>query len=264
MCVLTLVRADASKRERSAFSGVGLHAASCAPLNKALGGSLVDATTVAAIAKQIVDNELLLNWKFYLALLAVTFLASGVSSFVFCYFKARGQNLATKADFEELLNQLRRTTEAAESIKQSLSHQDWVIREFKTLRRTKLEELLNAVFEAHHWLDQRRDEALFSGTAVTNADPFNRVQVIGGLYFPELSQELSELKMAYLQYEHWLLDSQGKVSPAKIMNDANAYGAALKDAKEGFKNIHEPLLKRTAALEDKAKGLMGEILGVAS
>ncbi len=130
----------------------------------------MDTVTIAAIAKQIVDEELLLNWKFYLVLVVVTFIATGISSFAISYFKSRGRHFATKTDFRELLDQLRQTTEATESIKQSLSRSDWVVREFKTLRCIKLEELLSAVYETHHWLAQRRGEALFSRAAVTDPD----------------------------------------------------------------------------------------------
>lgn len=224
----------------------------------------MDATTISAIAKQIVDQELIQNWKFYLILLAITFVASGISSFAISYFKSRGKHFATKADFEELLRQVRQTTEATESIKQSLSHQDWVVREFKTLRRTKLEDLLTAAYETHHWLDQRRSEALFSGAEVSAPDPSTRLVVIGGLYFPELKNELAVFRMAFLNYQNWLIESQAKVTPAKLAKDTNAYAAAMEGVKNTFKDVNMPLLESTAALESKAKTLMAEVLGVAS
>ena len=224
----------------------------------------MDATTISAIAKQIVDQELIQNWKFYLILLAVTFVASAISSFAISYFRSRGQHFATKADFEELLSQVQQTTEATESIKQSLSHQDWVVREFKTLRRIKLEELLSAAYETHHWLDQCRSEALFSGAAVSAPNPSAKLEVIGGLYFPELKNELAAFRMAFLVYKNWMIESQAKVTPAKFANDAKAYNAAMDGIQKSFEDVHVPLLKCTTALEGGARSLMAEVLGVAS
>ena len=47
--------------------------------------------------------------------------AAGVGSFVGSYFKKKGENLATKEDFQQVLDQLTKQTEATEKIKGSIA-----------------------------------------------------------------------------------------------------------------------------------------------
>ncbi len=231
---------------------------------RSLGGLVMDAAAIEAIAKQVVNGGLILNWKFYLALFSITVIAGSLSSCVTSYFRSRGEHFATKADFGELLDQVRQTTETTESIKRSLSYSDWAMREFRTLRRIKLEELLNAVYETDHWLDQRKNAALFDEASVSSPDPSKRVEIIGGLYFPELKDELATCSLAFIAYQEWLIKSKEKVMLAKLGPDAAAHGVALDEAVKGFLGVYKPLSDSMSALEAKARGLMREVLGVDS
>jgi hypothetical protein len=70
-------------------------------------------------------------WVLYL----VSFFLSLLGAFLGAYVKRKGEHLATKEDFEDLLTQVRKTTQATEQIKVTLSsnvwfsQQQWVIRE---------------------------------------------------------------------------------------------------------------------------------------
>src|SRR5262249_15621669 len=57
--------------------------------------------------------------NFVIAALVAALTALGVS-----YFRTRGQNLATKHDFDELLRQLRTNTELVETIKSEVGQRD--------------------------------------------------------------------------------------------------------------------------------------------
>jgi hypothetical protein len=69
-------------------------------------------------------------------------LVSSLTALGVSYFRTRGQNLATKHDFEELQKQLKANTELVETIKSEVSQRDWAQREWTNLRRVKLEALL--------------------------------------------------------------------------------------------------------------------------
>jgi hypothetical protein len=224
----------------------------------------VDEATISLIAKQIVNTELLLNWKFYAVFLAISLLACVGSSFLVAYFTSRGKHFATKADFDELLKQLRLTTEVTESIKQSLSHHDWSLREFKTIKRTKLEELFNAIFETHYWLDECRKESLFDGDKVKLPDPLNKVYVIGNLYFPELGAELRAFQEASIKYKLFTSETLSGLLPLKKANNAPAITSFFEENTKKFGAVYKNILDTTTMLEMRAKDIMNSLLNVGS
>lgn len=65
---------------------------------------------------------------------------AAAAAFLGSYLKTKGQNFATKRDFDELQKQLSENTKLVEAIKSEISHRDWVQRERTTFRRNKLEE----------------------------------------------------------------------------------------------------------------------------
>lgn len=221
----------------------------------------MDASTVAAIAQKIVEDQFLLNWKFYLIQLGIVLLAVAAANFLSAYFKGRGASLATKADFDELLRQLRATTETTESIRRTISHEDWSIREFKMLRRSKLEELMLALYDAHHWLAKERNASLYAEPANETADPMNRVKVIAGLYFPELHVEILQFQTAYWAYQSWANDAKAKLLPLRLTNP-DQYVVELPLVVANYSHVYQPLLLATTVAEQKARVVMKEVIGV--
>jgi len=57
----------------------------------------------------------------YVVLVGISALGGLVGSFLTAYAKKRGENLATKADFDELLRQLRLQTAETEKIKSEIA-----------------------------------------------------------------------------------------------------------------------------------------------
>jgi len=116
---------------------------------------------VREIAQQIVREQLLENWLFYGILLAVLLIGSVASAFIGSYIRKRGETYATKADLAELVAQLRATTQAAEEIKTAIAHTDWTAKEWKTIRRIKLEELVGAVYSLREWLEKETQVRIY-------------------------------------------------------------------------------------------------------
>jgi hypothetical protein len=131
-----------------------------------------------------IQQALLMILNVVIAAIVSAFTALGVS-----YFRTRGQTLATKHDFDELLKQLRANTEAVETIKSEISQRDWAQREWTTLRRIKLEALLEKMHECEAFLKVQRRKALDGEPEVQEHDKWSELDTIGNLYFRELKMK---------------------------------------------------------------------------
>lgn len=169
----------------------------------------MDALMISKIANEIVNETILLNWKFYVLLVFITFITTCISSFVFPYLKTRGKAFATEADFKSLLNQLEKTTETTETIKRAITHNDWALKEFKLLKRNKLEELLITLYDIERWISEQTNNILFRETNNKSASPIKNLSLIGLLYFTELKTEIKYFEKCYSAYNLLLL-SEGK------------------------------------------------------
>lgn len=84
---------------------------------------------IREIANEILREGLIQNWRTYAVLIALFVVSGAVNAFVENYLRKRAETFATKADFDELLRQLRANTEVAESVKSVIAKTDWVERE---------------------------------------------------------------------------------------------------------------------------------------
>ena len=107
------------------------------------------------------------------------------------YAARKGENLATKEDFNQLLEQLRRNTEATEQIRTEIAHEDWTVREWKAARARKLEELIAAVNECHDWLQATRLEIRRGEDPnLWRNHPALRARALQAIYFPDLQERV--------------------------------------------------------------------------
>lgn len=85
------------------------------------------AERIQALAQAIVAEQApsWWSWIVWVALIAV---ASAAGAFAGAYLRKRGENYATKQDFDELKERLRETTAVAEQVRIDLSHNDWMSR----------------------------------------------------------------------------------------------------------------------------------------
>lgn len=67
-----------------------------------------------SLAMEIVNQTIWGNYKFYFLVFAISLVSSAIVAFGAPYLKRRGENFATKADFSEILRQLKETTTLAE------------------------------------------------------------------------------------------------------------------------------------------------------
>ena len=217
---------------------------------------------IREITHQIIREQLLQNWEFYLVLIAAFAVASVVSAFIGSYIRKRGETYATKADLNELLTQLRATTKAAEEVKTVIAHTDWVMKEWKTIRRTKLEELFSSVYALREWVDKETRIRLFDANADDRPSPIWRIELVSRLYFPELHAEVQALSILYSEYCLTLISIQIEIMNAKNENNLQSHKAAYDAGMQRIMSHHKNLLKVTQAFEAMAPAVMKEIAGV--
>ena len=171
------------------------------------GGCAMDSDTVQKIAIEVAKHLPTLAWAALVIQVVLTVAAAAAGAIFGEYFGTRGKNLATKADFESLKDQLRANTELVETIKSEVSQRDWAKREWANLRRLKLEQLLEQVDDRDHYRDLIRTNAL-GGNSIEARDPISAVDMLTILYFLELASQVQEyfkLHLAYVASAHKLL-----------------------------------------------------------
>jgi hypothetical protein len=87
----------------------------------------MDKETIQQIAAEVIAR-LPLGDRYFLAInVIVMALAAGFAAWFGSFLKTKGQNFATKRDFDDLLNQLRANTEMVEGIKSEVSQRDTLL-----------------------------------------------------------------------------------------------------------------------------------------
>lgn len=162
------------------------------------------------IAAKIVQEGLLGNWRFYAILLSLLVIGTVINAFLIRYVGKRADIYATKSDLSEVLRQLKATTELTEQVRIAVSHADWVAREWKTVRREKLEELLESTISLIQWLDHQRSVWISQSEQKNPAPPADRVAMLTALYFPELENESNSLMHTQNQAYAWITATGSK------------------------------------------------------
>lgn len=215
-------------------------------------------STIREIAVLIAKEQIHENWPTYLFMILLASIACYVGAYLGGYAKRKGENFATKADFSELLSQLKITTQTTEEVKQKLSHEDWATREFKTLKRLKLEELIQAVHETEDWLRVYQNHILFSGDAPSASSPHAKVERITVLYFPELDSQMAAYNQKYRQMIIDVVNTQ-----QQILANGLTTQAAI-DTRQGFINAwgskYSDRLSDISAIETSAKDIMDDLI----
>lgn len=225
--------------------------------------ALLDQALLKEVALQVVQQGLLSNWRFYAALLALSLISGAAGAFLSKYFGKRAETAAVDADLKKILRQVEKTTEVAEQVRSKVDHADWVVREWKTIRRTKLEELVQSAISVRQWLNQYK----FGWLVVTDHDymekqemrnlpcPAIHVNMLTVLYFTELEEQSRELLQASRAIDHHLQNIS-----KKARNDGKhssgqrraIFDAALPE----FNKHHHLLIHAIEELKDKAAEIM--------
>lgn len=160
---------------------------------------------IKRIAEEIVTNAVFKNSFFYLTLISVSIVSGAISAFCAAYLKKRGENLATKEDFDNLLLQLKISTNASESIKVKISSDFAEASARKALIREKLENFIETTFFVEHWLEKSRNELMNDDERILefSNSQISRLFIYQMTYFPEIEAELNQFKESALAVWNW-------------------------------------------------------------
>lgn len=221
----------------------------------------MDAAIASETAKQAIENQVFFNGKFYFVFMILVFSAACAGSFFGEFFRGRIKAFALKTGFDITPPRRQNVSGTAEMDKGTASSasEDWALKEFKTLRRYKLEELLTALFEIDYWLSKERDALIFRTAANTDPSPINTIHLISSLYFPELLAEAKAVVGAYRDHMDWIIGMQEKLQSIKKETE---HTDMLLNYKKQYSDNGQPLSRAIKTLEDKARSVMKNVIGM--
>lgn len=220
----------------------------------------MDENTIAEVARVIINEGLLFNWKFYLLVAAVGFVYVAASGFLLPYFARRGEAFATKADFQAIISQLEETTKTVEKVKAEVQREDWNWRELQTLRRIKLEELVSTVGGGFEWLSALRSNNYFQGKTVLSPDPAARANMIAALYFPELRTPVHSFGMAFTASAQQIYRSSGELLP--LRGNQPAFQAHIDHIGPEIERHSAAVLLAIDLVQTEAQKIMFQVTGI--
>lgn len=206
----------------------------------------------------IASAEFHLHWSTYVVALLVSLLGAYLGSFLAGFAKRRGENYATKADFNELLDQLKRTTAVAEEVRTRVAHADWVSREQKTIRRGKLEQLIDLMHDTVKWQDSYRSAHIFQDGQDPGPSPINRFETIAFLYFPELSEATHGFGMKHKMISSEMLGCRSRLIDAR--DDHQQGMIARSEFGEEFKRLNMEQFLIMANVAESARVVMKDLV----
>ncbi len=135
---------------------------------------------IELLVLRAIDEGLAFPWWLYLSVLFLTF----VGGFLGAYLKRKGENFATKEDFDSLLNQVKETTIATESIKVDLAKGSWLHQQSWHLKEKYYSGLLEELYKLRESLSARLDCYMEPGSEhhdaeINNTDHYKRQARVG-------------------------------------------------------------------------------------
>jgi len=224
----------------------------------------VDQETIRKIAEEIARHSSF-PWVFLVAQVLLVVVAAGLGAFFGEYLRTRGKNFATRADFKLLQSQLSANTTLVETIKADISQKDWATREWRNLRRVKLEELLKKVSECEAYRDRRQNQAMFAKGLVEMHEPGEpdrgaELRSLAGLYFPELERLVGTYLTSYDSF--WIASSKLVLERSAAGKDYAKSDKAFADFRAEFEAQTPKIVQARHAIDAAARKLMAQIMDV--
>lgn len=228
------------------------------------------------LAKQIQSGLVWAQWPFYVLVLLLAVVLTYCGRRLSAYAQKVGEIDAITSQFEDLKAQLKENTKIVATINAEIAHGDWVAREWKTLRRLKLEQLLENVSALKEWQESFWREHIFQSTISAGTSPLPKIQLVGLLYLPELqgcitvvSQTHSEMVLLTLKYAQIIRSERFQAETALRKSDLVGHqvmSAQLSRTTESFSEenraIYEKQLDSIGRLHLAAQETFRGIVGI--
>jgi hypothetical protein len=220
----------------------------------------MDPDTIQKVAAELAKHLSSYWWALLGVQFAVMTVAAASGAFFGEYLRTRGKNLATKADFDALQDQLKATTQLVETVKADVAQKDWARREWTNLRRIKLEELFDKVHDCIAYLETLKYKAV-KGLVPDDRDPLGEIETIATLYFSELTTEFCEFRAVCHAQKGIALELGRQI--IQLGTDMDARQRAIDHHKEQYLETYPRLLSAISRLEEAGRSLLTQIMGVA-
>jgi hypothetical protein len=76
--------------------------------------------------------------------------------------------------------------------------------ELRKIKETKFEELVPAIYEFEHWLDQKRLREVYGEDRPETIAPWGKIFLIIAVYFAQLYPTMLKVRSAASNYEVWI------------------------------------------------------------
>lgn len=219
---------------------------------------LMETDLIIKIAEEIVNDRIVYNWKIYLIIILLSVVSVSFAHFLISYFKKRGESLATKADFNEILKQQEKLIRTTENIKNEIDHRLWKKKEHDVIRRQKLEALFMSLTDYKQWLKEEMFHQIYYQKKPLSADPYKKIVMTSNLYFPEMKDELAVFMKATLAFDEWLLRGMNEILQKKKEGDEKPL--ICEDHKKEFHDIYSAIGASILSIEKKCEEIMRTIL----
>ncbi len=212
---------------------------------------------ISELARAIANEEILSNWQFYVLIVLLSLIGSNVANFINSYVKKRGENLATKADINEIKKQLASTTEITEKIKHDIEHQVWRKQQIETIKRSKLEEYLKYIYIAQEDLSKETKNTYFKTNEPVDVHAMSKATMLQRLYFSELKEAHSKFLNAYSVFQAWL--AEGMKELLEKQKNKESEPIISKKHMEEYPNLLTELNEANLLIEAKAEEISEEL-----
>ncbi len=217
----------------------------------------MDVELIKEIAHQVVDQSILYNWKIYALLIALFLVYFVIKIFLESYFGKRGEQLARKSDLKGIIDEIKKTTEAVESIKNSIEADIWIKKEFNILRRQKLEELLILLYKHKEEVHKEIKQAVIDNQDFSRDTSIDRITAIHKLYFPELDDVMKEFYTAFTDTSTWIVEAlQQKADERK---QGKTHPSVRHEHLEKYAVIIGSITNSIGSVENRAKLVMNDL-----
>lgn len=212
---------------------------------------------ISELAKAVANEEALINWQFYVLIILLSLVGSYIGNFINSYAKKRGENLATKADIDEIKKQLASTTEITEKIKNDIEHQVWRKQQIETIKRNKLEEYLQNIYVSQESLSKDMKNQYFKTNEVIDIYAMSKATMLQKLYFPELKEEHSSCLKAHAKFNTWFAEGLKEL----IEKQKNGENTPIisEEHMNKYPNLLDQLNQGTLHVEAKAEKISEEL-----
>lgn len=157
-------------------------------------------TIAEQVADQIIKQAFLDKWYYWLLVFSIYAVATYFTSRFVTTVTERAKLDALHSKVTDIVSHLETTTQAVKSVEIALSRADWSQKEYITLRRGKLEELLSAAYDAQSMASRYAALEHSKNSRYLEDAPLKKCEVLVSLYFPELDALSDRLQKSQTDY----------------------------------------------------------------